>query len=323
MPKISVIIAAYNMAEYLPLAIDSALVQDHPDFEVVVLDDGSTDNTREVVERYAGGVRYAWQANQGVAVAYNNLLEMADGEYVHFLDADDTLCAGALTRLAALLDEHAAVGLAYGAANVMDSAGRVYDKRTAPSHFERMRLVPSQAAFRELLRGCHITTSAIMLRKSVFETVAPFQQAAVPGEDWDMWMRVAAEYDLAYVPDTVANYRVHGTSITSAYTSDRVLASHEFTLRNLYEDPKFKFAATRRYATACLERTVALVAARGRMRRRFAGRLFAALRMHPALLLERNTVGVIYEGLKTLVPAPLISAGRRVRRGLATRGSGA
>lgn len=320
MRKVSVLIATYNMAEYLPLAIDSALRQDYPDFEIVVVDDGSTDSTPAVAAAYGDRIRYHRQANTGVAGAYNTLLNLAGGDYLHHLDADDLLLPGALRRLAALLDDNPSVGLAYGAALVIDSNGRVYDRRHTPRWIEKQRIVPSAGAFKELLHGCHITTSTVMMRRSVLETVTSFQSDCVPGEDWDMWMRVAAQYDLAYEPETIAHYRVHPTSITAGYTVDRVLASHENTLARIFSDPAFRYAPLRGYAFACLDRTVALTAARLRDRRMFARRLASALRKSPGLLLERETLGVACEGLKTLLPRPLLAAGRKIRhREVATR----
>lgn len=323
MPKVSVVIAAYNMANYLPLSLDSALAQDYPDFEVIVLDDGSTDNTRDVVASYGDRVRYHWQPNQGVAVAYSNLLLLAAGDYIHHLDADDILLPGALKRLAAILDDHAEVGLAYGMAPIIDATGRVYSRRKAPRAFERLGVIHPGAAFKELLRGCHITTSTVMLRKSVLETVAPFQPQAVPGEDWDMWMRVAAEYALAYTTEPIAQYRIHDASITAGYTVEKVLASHQFTLGRIFSDPHFRFAHLRSYAYACHDRTIALTAARGRERGVFARRLLSALRRHPGMIAQRETMGVLYEGAKAFVPSPLIAAGRRMRGRHSLRGGGA
>lgn len=314
MPKVSVLIASYNMARYLPQAIDSALMQDYPDFEVIVLDDGSSDGTVEVARSYGSRVRYHWQPNSGVANAYNALLHLAEGEYLQHLDADDVLMPGALRKLAGLLDAHPSVGLAHGAALVIDSTGKVYDKRHVPGWIAKMGVVPSEAAFKELLRGCHITTSTVMLRRSVLDTVEMFDQRAVPGEDWDMWMRVAAEYDVAFTPEVVAHYRIHPTSITSGYTVENVLASHLFTLDRLFAAPDFRHANLKPYAYACLDRTIALIAARTRKRRACVSRLASAVRRCPGTTFDRETAGVVYEAAKSLLPAQMISLGRRIRR---------
>ncbi len=319
MTKVTVAIASYNMAHYLPGAIDSALAQDHDDVEIVVVDDGSTDDTREIVSRYGRRVRYSYRENAGVANAYNRALELAKGDYVHFLDADDVLTPGTIQRLAALLDESPSAGLAHGDALVMDAAGEVYGTRGAPASFDGRRLIPSAEAFKELLRGCHITTSALMLRKSVLGKVTPFRQKSVPGEDWDMWLRVSAEYDVAHLPISACYYRVHDSSITSTYTVERVMRSHLYTLDTIFGNPTFRYGHLRDYAYACLDRTMARVAARARERRRFLSELRNALVRQPSLVFEGATLATVVEGLKAMVPSPVIRAGRRIRGGIATR----
>ena len=319
MTKVTVAIASYNMANYLPAAIDSALAQDHDDVQIVVVDDGSTDDTREVVGRYGRKVRYAYQENAGVANAYNRALELAKGDYVHFLDADDVLTPSTVGRLAALLDESPGAGLAHGDALVMDAGGEVYGTRVAPASFAGRRLIPSAEAFKELLRGCHITNSALMLRKSVLDKVTPFRQKSVPGEDWDMWLRVAAEYDVVHLPISACYYRVHDDSITSAYTVERVMRSHLYTLDTIFGNPTFRYAHLRSYAYACLDRTIARVAARARERGRFIAELRNALVRQPSIVLEGATVATVIEGLKAMVPAPVIRAGKRLGSGIATK----
>jgi glycosyltransferase involved in cell wall biosynthesis len=316
MKKVTVAIATYNMAGYLREALDSALAQDHPDFEVVVLDDGSTDETRQVVRSYGRRVRYHWQDNSGVAVAYNRLLELAKGDYVHHLDADDILTPGALRRLANVLDGYPSAGLAYGDSLVTDSKGRVTGTRPAPPSFAGRMLIPSEEGFKSLLNGCHITTSAVMLRKSVLKNVTPFRQKAVPGEDWDMWLRVAAAYDIGHVPFSACYYRVHGTSITSAYTARGVLRSHLFTLDTIFGNPTFRYGYLRDYAYSSLERTVARVAARSGDRGRFVAEMRNAIVRRPGIVLEAETLSVLGEAVKSLVPNPVLEAGKRVRNGL-------
>ena len=319
MTKVTVAIATYNMANYLTAAIDSALAQDQDDIEIVVVDDGSTDDTREVVSRYGRKVRYAYQENAGVANTYNRALELAKGDYVHFLDADDVLTPSVLRRLAALLDESPSAGLAHGEALVMDAGGKVCGTRAAPASYDGRRVIPSAEAFKELLRGCHITTSALMLRKSVLGKVTPFRQKSVPGEDWDMWLRVSAEYDVAHLPISACYYRVHDSSITSAYTVERVVRSHLYTLDTIFGNPTFRYAHLRNYAYACLDRTIARVAARARERGRFVAELRKALVRQPSIALEGATVATLVEGLKAMVPTPVIEAGKRLRGGIAAR----
>ena len=201
----------------------------------------------------------------------------------------------------------------------MDAGGEVHGTRVAPASFDGRRLIPSAEAFKELLRGCHITFSSVMLRGSILDKIVPFRQKSVPGEDWDLWLRVAAEYDVAHLPISACYYRVHEASITSAYTVERVMRSHLYTLDTIFGNPTFRYAHLRNYAYACLDRTIARVAARARERRRFIGELRNALVRQPSIALEGATVATVVEGLKAMLPAPVIRAGRRLRSGIATR----
>ena len=106
MPKISVIIPIYNSAAWLPQAIDSVLNQTYRDYEIIIVDDGSHDNTLEVIQRYQAKVRWIGQSNRGPAAARNTGIKIAQGQYLVFLDADDVLQADKLALQAAFLDQH-------------------------------------------------------------------------------------------------------------------------------------------------------------------------------------------------------------------------
>jgi glycosyltransferase involved in cell wall biosynthesis len=319
MPKVSIITPAYNMARFLPEAIESALAQDYADKEIVILDDGSKDDTAEVVRRYGDSVQYHWQPNAGVANSYNRLVRLAAGEFIHVLDADDVLLPGAVSRLAGMLDAHPDAGIAYGEATVIDEHGTPYGRRSAPRWIAKAGLAPSRRAFRELLKGCHITNSTVMMRRSALEEVGEFQVESVPGEDWDMWLRIAVGHDLAYVAEPLCLYRTHGASITSGYTIEKVLRSHTYSLDRIFGAPDFPYRDMRGYAYACLYRTVAVVAARGRYRGEFARNFLKSLRLSPGVLRDKETASAAFEGAKTLLPKGFIAAGRSIRRGLFKR----
>lgn len=314
MPRVSVVTAAYNMSPYLHATIDSVLSQDYPDFEFIILDDGSTDDSAAIIKSYGDRVRYHYQENAGVADACNLVMSLARGEYIHLLDADDMLLPGALSRLVPVLDRHPTAAFAYGDAQIIDSTGEITGKRLAPRWMQDSELVPSEKAFRELLRGCHITNSAVMIRKSIVESMPGFRADAVPGEDWDFWLRITSGHDIAYTPHLVAAYRHHNSSITSKYTVDWVIDSHFRTLDRLFYEPDFRYKHMRRYAYACVERTIARVAARLRHRLEFASYFADAVRRSPSLAREGVTYTVALEGMKSLLPQPLISAGKQVKR---------
>ena len=319
MTKVSIVTATYNMARYLPGALDSALSQSYPDVDVVVVDDGSTDNTAEVVRPYLPHVRYFRQEQQGVAAARNRALEMAKGEYVRFLDADDALCPDSLFPQVDLLNQCPQVALVYGPAHVIDSDGKVRGLRKSRFPNGAGTIVPSARAFRRLLRGCDICASTVMARMTALQRVGPFRQERVPGEDWDMWLRTAAYFDHAYIPRPLAYYRVHQNSATAGNSASDVADSHLNTLRALFARPDLPYRHLESLAYACVDRTTARVAARLRQRDLLARYLLRALRSHPRLLLEGETWNTLYEGLKLVVPLPALEAMRRLKGKLPAR----
>jgi O-antigen/teichoic acid export membrane protein/GT2 family glycosyltransferase len=312
-PRVSIVIPTYNMAKYLPLALESALGQGYPDLEIIVIDDGSTDNTAEVLRPYLPHVRCFRQENQGLPAARNHGLELAQGEYVRFLDADDALCAESLLQQVDLLSRFPEVGLVHGQAHIMDTHGKVRGLRRSRLPGAAATVVPSARAFRRLLRGCDICVSTVMVRVAALRRVGPFQHESLPGEDWDMWLRIAAYYDQAYIPKPLAYYRVHRSSITANYTLPSFLKSHLHTMRSLFARQDLPYPQQEKRAYACLDRTTALVAARLRHRGPFVSYLTRALRSQPRLILEAETWNTLYEGCKLLVPFPALEAVGRLR----------
>jgi glycosyltransferase involved in cell wall biosynthesis len=313
MAKVSILIPTYNMANYLPLALDSALAQNHDDIEIVVVDDGSTDDTAEVIRPYLPHVRYSRQEQQGVAPARNRALGLLQGEYVRFLDADDVLCPDTLSQQVELLDRHPQVALVHGQAQIIDSGGKVQGLRRLPLPGGGAVVTPSAQAFRRLLRGCDICASTVMVRMTALQRVGSFRQECVPGEDWDVWLRIAAYYDHAYIARPLAYYRIHQNSATARYTLSSFVDSHLHTLRALFAQPDLPYPQLEKLAYACLDRTTAHVAARLRHRGPFARYLTRALRSQPRLYLEGETWNTLYEGLKLLAPFPALQALRRLK----------
>jgi glycosyltransferase involved in cell wall biosynthesis len=312
-PKVSVVIPTHNMARYLPVAIDSALGQGYPNIEIIVVDDGSTDDTAEVLRPYLSHIRCIHQEQRGLSGARNRALEVISGEYVRLLDADDALCPDTLSRQAELLDRYPRVALVHGQAHIVDSGGNVRGLRKSRLPNGAATVLPSARAFRRLLRGNDICVSTAMVRMTALQRVGPFQRESFPGEDWDMWLRITAYYDQAYIPKPLAYYRVHGRSITAGYTLSSFLNSHLHTLRTLFARPDLPYPEQEKLAYACLDRNTALLAARLRQRGPFIRYLTRALRRHPSLFLERGTWSTLYEGAKLLVPMPALEAARRFK----------
>jgi len=181
----------------------------------------------------------------------------------------------------------------------------------------------SEAAVRYLLSGNAVVCSSVMMRRSLLERVGGFRQESMPGEDWEMWLRIAAVSDVVYLSAPLARVRVHEESLTAKFTVESVEASHTKILRQLFDEKELaSFEHLRGYAYGAHYRTLARVAAHLRQRRVFAKYAALALREQPGLLSEACTYQTLYGGAKTLVPPFVLAAGRAVRRmvkGLAGR----
>ena len=241
MPKrISVVVPCYNGRRYLDDCLRSVAEVDDGTYEVVVVDDGSTEPIADVVDRWAPLARYLRQSNQGPGAARNHGIAATSGEYVRFLDCDDTLLpTGALREQVVLLDEHPEVGLVYGQAERIDGHGRAFGRRRPTHAATGYRHTGEEELPGLLLLGNYMTTSTIVARRSALEAAGPFRTDLLGPEDWDCWLRVAQVAGIAYVAQPVAGYRSHGTSITANYSPDRWLAMHHDILDRTFADPRF------------------------------------------------------------------------------------
>lgn len=208
MSTVSVIIPTFNRASLLKEAIDSALTQGLPDLEVIVVDDGSTDDTAAVLSAYGDHIVARRQPNQSAPVARNNGVAVARGDYLVFLDSDDRLLPGSLVQLAAALDANPALGLVVGGFRFVDASG-------AP--IREVRPWANRPAFtlENLLFGGLSSLGAAMLRRAWLPAVGGFDPAIRCTDDMDLWFRLyLAGCPMAWVPIIVSEYRVHNGNIT-------------------------------------------------------------------------------------------------------------
>lgn len=215
MPKVSVCIPTYNSARYLDAAIESVLTQEFTDYELVICDNASTDETPELCRRYDDQcVRYVrFDQLVGQAANWNRCLTLAEGEYVVLLHADDVLLPAFLRRAADLLDVHEEVGLVHCAVQHIDQSG-------APLHLQKLCEedqvdAGGELLHRLLLEGCVVNPAGVMVRRGVYESVGSFTEEIVWGVDWHMWLRIALGWPVAYLAEPLALYRQHQQSGTS------------------------------------------------------------------------------------------------------------
>ncbi len=223
MPKVSVITPAYNAAEYLPAALNSVLTQTFSDWELIVVDDGSTDNTQAVVaalgERFDGRLKYFYQANRGLPAARNAAIEQSTGEYLALLDADDVWLPNRLERTVAELDRQQHVGIVHSQVARIDPTGRVIEKPPAPP----AKYLSGSISRHLYHRRAHILCPTVLFRRTCLHSVGVFDEHMRATEDRDLWFRIARHFDVAYIPEVLAYYRISPSSMSRDFS--RMLAA--------------------------------------------------------------------------------------------------
>jgi glycosyltransferase involved in cell wall biosynthesis len=192
MPKVSVIIPTYNRRTMLKEAVDSILGQDFEDFELIVVDDGSTDGTAEEIKRYGGRIRLLQHSeNRGVSAARNKGILHAKGKYIAFLDSDDLWVKGKLKIQVAFLDENPHYPLCY-TDEIWIRRGRRVNPKIKHSKY-------SGWIFEKCLPLCTISPSSAVMRKTLFSKVGFFDEALPVCEDYDFWLRVSARFPIFFI----------------------------------------------------------------------------------------------------------------------------
>jgi len=223
--KVSTIIPTYNRSGVLPATVESALAQTYPDFEVIVVNDGSEDDTRQIAERIDDPrvtvIHHAH--NRGVAAARNTGIEAARGTLLAFLDDDDRWLPDKLAKQAPLFDDPA-IGLVYCGVAIVDERGTV-----------TRHAIPTRRGdiYRSLLfKNCTSASSVVVTRRACFEQLGTFDEDLPPFEDHDMWLRIARRYRVDFVPEPLtlfAGYRHDRLNRPSraVHVYDRVMAKFE------------------------------------------------------------------------------------------------
>jgi glycosyltransferase involved in cell wall biosynthesis len=205
---VSVIIPNYNHAAYLPQAIDSVLAQTYKPVEIILVDDGSTDHSRQVAAAYGDQIRYIWQENQGLSVARNTGIRAARGEFVAVLDADDMYEPSFIGTLVAALDAEAEADAVYCGYQFVSAANR-------PLPQYARRVVSPEQLHETLVNGNFLVPLCLLIRKSVYHQVGLFDPAFQGCADWDVWLRIARQYKVIGIDKALVRYRVLPDSMSS------------------------------------------------------------------------------------------------------------
>ncbi|MCC0177280.1 glycosyltransferase [Waterburya agarophytonicola K14] len=231
MVKVSVIIPGYNGDRYIEDAIVSVLTQTYTDYEIIAIDDGSTDNTHRVIQKYGDQVKYFSQTNQGVAVSRNLGLSKAEGEYIAFLDQDDVFLPDKLAVQVALLDSNPSLGMVNSGWQIVDRYGKIQ------AAVEPWKKIP-QLSLADLIIWKPVFLGAMLFRRSWLQRTAGFNPNLEQTPDVDLVLRLAAiGCTAAWVKQTTVKYRQHETnasknSLLQAKELDRILERF-FTQPNL------------------------------------------------------------------------------------------
>lgn len=181
--KISVIIPTYNRQEFLAQAIDSVLGQTCADFELIVVDDGSTDDTARRVDAYGARVRYIYQENKGPAAARNTGIRAAEGELLAFLDSDDRFAQEKLMVQQAAMAAHPEY--------LISHTDEIWYRRGELLHQKKKHFRPHGFIFAACLKLCVVGMSTVMVRREFFDRVGYFDEELPCCEDYDLWLRAS------------------------------------------------------------------------------------------------------------------------------------
>ena len=254
-PRVSVIIPTYNRGWILEDAVDSVLGQTYTNFELIVVDDGSTDDTRVRLQPYGERIAYVHQANQGVSAARNTGLRLARGDLIALLDSDDLWKPAKLARQVAFFDAHPEDQICQ-TEEVWIRRG----KRVNPKNRHRK---PSGWIFEPSLALCLVSPSAVMLRRGLMEAMGGFDVSLPACEDYDLWLRISLRCPIHLIEDPLVVKRGgHADQLSAApgldryriQSLDKLLAGEDLTRRQAQATAAMLQEKCRIYASGCRKR---------------------------------------------------------------------
>lgn len=234
-PKVSVCIPVYNGSDYIAESINSVLTQTYDDFQLIVCDNCSTDNTQEIVRSFQDPrLKYVRNAkNLGLVGNVNRTLELASGEYVNILHHDDIMLPDNLERKVNLLDKHPNVGFVHSNILLIDDTGRVIANDIWYKGSRQDYIKNGRDVFEKYLAFLHFGASifigSVLARKNCYEHLGDFSPELPHCNDSEMWMRMLLFYDVACIGTPLVKYRVHQISASSQwgnYSSLSYLKEH-------------------------------------------------------------------------------------------------
>ncbi len=220
--KVSIVTAAYNPGHFIEPAIESLLNQTYTNIEVIIINDGSTDNTAELVRPYLQDprVHYFEQENAGQTIAKNNGIKHATGEFIGFLDADDFFALNKLELQIPIFETDPKIGVVYSNAASVDENGQVTRFRG------NAWTCYSGNVTEQLFHQNFMPFSAAVVRKEALDRMGAFDEAIDMGIDWELWLRLSTEYDFYHVDESLLYYRIWEGQMSHKWKSRYKWADH-------------------------------------------------------------------------------------------------
>ena len=208
MSLVSVVIPTFNRRDYITTALDSVLAQTYKDYEIVIIDDGSSDDTKEVLKPYQDDIRYFYQENRGISGARNRGIRESRGDYIALLDSDDYWLPEKLKCQTDRIKEEPECGMVATRCSSIAPDG-TFRKKNRPGK--------SGWILNDIFKANFIRTSSALITRKCFDTVGLFDESLPEGEEYDLWLRIAKQYPIVFInePLTVYTDNPHGVSTDS------------------------------------------------------------------------------------------------------------
>jgi glycosyltransferase involved in cell wall biosynthesis len=230
MPRVSICIPTYNRKNYLKKTLESVFAQTYKDYEVVIVDDGSTDGTDQMIKQNNYSVRYFWQKNQGVADARNKLLKLAEAEYITFIDSDDLLFPYAVEDLINLVEYNGSGVVAYSSYVAIDERGKEIKRKP--------RKLPSGHIAADLFEYIYVHSCGTMCKKKLFEEAGGFDISLPVCAEYALWLKLSLKYD--FIPAARPNFkrRRHSGNLSAYSFANRKIELNvlEHAYQNAFSD---------------------------------------------------------------------------------------
>lgn len=203
MPKVSVNIPTFNNEKYISETIESVLKQTYNDYELIIIDDGSTDKTAEIIKKYKDErIKYYFQKNKGIGAARNAAIEKSSGEYIAFLDHDDLWFPKKLEKQMFLFESKPELGLVF--------CGTIFfnDKEDLYNIYNKYK-PPRGMIFKELFHRYFLSLETVVIKKKVLDDIGLFCSHMMMVEEYDLFLRISYKYPIDYIDEPLAKYRIH------------------------------------------------------------------------------------------------------------------